>query len=379
MTTHESSQYRPVAMSSTAPSSNTWDGEEAGELTKKKSWPHARRLIPRIIIASFFLLILVAVIVTGVLFNKSVKKTENSHSLQGFDFPPNVPVPDSDALAVGIAISMKNFDPGSSILSFDMQAVLGRVLSDDPPDTIQVCVYGVDPEGLSKPLILPLNYGNKRDFNSISSNMTTDGSISHFPFDVYSGSLVMSALVLTNATDNSTIACDKEFELVDNINVESLPVLFGIGQDLDAFSAHTALQQLPEDDQLAIFGNASVLLSIKIPRREVVRFFAVLMFMATWLLTIGVLLATALVIMNDYQSRFDIIAACTGLLFALPGLRSATPGIPATPTVSDAVGYFWNIALLALSTFVLMCHAIWHMRDGKVEQGAAKSKNLKDE
>ncbi|KAJ7260821.1 hypothetical protein C8J57DRAFT_1338028 [Mycena rebaudengoi] len=99
------------------------------------------------------------------------------------------------------------------------------------------------------------------------------------------------------------------------------------------------------------------------------------MFIATWLLTIGVLLATAQVLINDYESRFDIIATCTGLLFALPGLRSATPGIPTTPTVSDAVGYFWNIALLALSTFVLMCHAIWHMRDEKVEKGAAKSKD----
>ncbi|KAJ6540770.1 hypothetical protein B0H19DRAFT_1078169 [Mycena capillaripes] len=85
MITHESSHYRPGAMSSTAPSSNTWDGEEAGELTKKKSWSHARRLIPRIIIASFFLLIFVAVIVTGVLFDKSVKKTENRHSLQGYN------------------------------------------------------------------------------------------------------------------------------------------------------------------------------------------------------------------------------------------------------------------------------------------------------
>ncbi|KAJ7233472.1 hypothetical protein C8J57DRAFT_1726050 [Mycena rebaudengoi] len=376
MSSHESSQYHPVAMSSTA-----WDGEEASELTKKKSLSPARRLIPRIIVTSFFLLILVAVILTGVRFKKKVKKTEDKHSLdrlKSLDAPPNMPDPDPDSLVVGITILMKNFDPGSSILFFDMQAFLASLSSPDPPagdDAMSVCVYAVDPAGLKTPLSLPLNYGNKRDISSVSYNTTVDGSITDFPFDVYSGSLVMGALVLTNSTDNSTVSCDNGFDVVDNINVGYLPVYFQIGQDLDDFSAHTALQQLPENDPLAYFGNGSVLLSITVPRREVVRFFAVLMFIATWLLTIGVLLATAQVLMNDCQSRFDIIATCTGLLFALPGLRSATPGIPTTPTVSDAVGYFWNIALLALSTFVLMCHAIWHMRDEKVEKGAAKSKD----
>jgi hypothetical protein len=40
-----------------------------------------------------------------------------------------------------------------------------------------VCVYAMDPAGLKAPLILPLNYGNKRDFNSISSNTTVVSSI----------------------------------------------------------------------------------------------------------------------------------------------------------------------------------------------------------
>ncbi|KAJ7798258.1 hypothetical protein B0H14DRAFT_3545317 [Mycena olivaceomarginata] len=324
-------------MSSTGPPSSTWNGEEAGQLQEGKSLSPARRLIPRIIIASFFLVILAAVIVTGVLFNKSVKKTEARHSLKGY----------SNSLAVGIMMKMKNFDPGSSIISFDMQAFLGFVDSDDERDAIPVCVYVVDPEGLNTPLVLPLNYQDKSDVNSISSNTTADGSISHFPFDVYSGSLVISAWVLNNATNSSEIACNTAFDITNNnISTTSLPLYFQIGQDLDDFSAHTALQQLSENDELAPYGDASV--SITISRREVVRFFAVLMFIATWLLTIGVLLATALVLIHGCESRFDIIASCTGLLFALPGLRSATPGIPTTPTVSDAVGYFWNIALLAL-------------------------------
>ncbi|KAJ7747717.1 hypothetical protein B0H16DRAFT_915395 [Mycena metata] len=264
---------------------------------------------------------------------------------------------------------MKNFDPGSSIVSFDMEAFLATVDDSDLPagaDAIPVCFFLADPEGLSTPLILSINYGNKQDVNSTSYNTTADGSISHFPFDVYSGSLVMGAQSLTNATDNSFVPCGEIFDRglseVNDITTTVLPIYFLIGQDLDSFSARTSLQQLSENDTLAFFGNGTVLLSATIHRREVIRFFAVLMFIATWLVTLGVLIATAVVVVKNRQNeRFDIVAASTALLFALPSLRSATPGIPDTPTVSDAVGYFWQIALLALSTFVLLCHAIWKM------------------
>jgi hypothetical protein len=44
-----------------------------------------------------------------------------------------MPDPDPDSLAVGITIAMKNFDPGSSILFFDMSAFLALLSSPDAP------------------------------------------------------------------------------------------------------------------------------------------------------------------------------------------------------------------------------------------------------
>ncbi|KAJ7825070.1 hypothetical protein B0H13DRAFT_2442939 [Mycena leptocephala] len=316
---HGGSQYHSVTMSS----SSTWAEEETGEGTPKKRLSFARRMIPYIIIIIFSLAIIVAVIVTGALFNKSVKKTENRHSLNltsDLDPPPNAPAPAPNSLAVGVLISMKNFDPGSSILSFDMEAFLAS-LSDDP----------TSPAGADAiPGWVDLS----------------------LPFDVYSGSLVIGALSLTNATDNSAVPCTKFFDWdlseANDTTATVLPLYFQIGQDLDSFSAHTSLQQLSGNDTLAIFGDGTVLLSATMHRREVVRFFAVLMFITTWLVTLGVVIATAVVLLKNRQTeRFDIVAASTALLFALPSLRSATPGIPDTPTVSDAVGYFWHIALLA--------------------------------
>ncbi|KAF7348949.1 hypothetical protein MVEN_01415500 [Mycena venus] len=80
----------------------------------------------------------------------------------------------------------------------------------------KVCVYAANSAGLDTPLILPLNYADKKDINLISSNTIADVSISHFPFDVYpgySGSLVMHPLVITNVTDNSTVAWDAGFDV----------------------------------------------------------------------------------------------------------------------------------------------------------------------
>ncbi|KAJ7823194.1 hypothetical protein B0H14DRAFT_2826891 [Mycena olivaceomarginata] len=359
-------QYHSVKMSS----SSTWAEEETGERMPKKRLSFARRMIPYIIIIILSLAIIVAVIVTGLRFNESVKKTENKHSLDlnsNLDPPPNMPAPAPNSLAVGVIISMKNFDPGSSILSFDMEAFLAKLDDDNGPmdaDAIPVCFFVADPQGLSSPLILSMNYGNKRNFNSTSYNTTADGSISHFPIDIYSGSLFF----------------DYDQSEANDITATVLPLYFEIAQDLDSFSAHTSLQQLSENDTLASFGDGTVLLSATIHRREVVRFFAVLMFITTWLVTLGVVIATTVVLLKNRQTeRFDIVAASTALLFALPSLRSATPGIPATPTVSDAVGYFWHIALLALSTFVLLCHAIWKMMNDKAEEEGANKKSLKAE
>jgi hypothetical protein len=117
-------------------------------------------MIPYIIIIILSLAIIVAVIVTGLRFNESVKRTENKHSLDlnsnralhtllssrftlillpyrsfrsTVDPPPNMPAPAPNSLAVGVIISMRNFDPGSSILSFDMEAFLAKLDDDNGP------------------------------------------------------------------------------------------------------------------------------------------------------------------------------------------------------------------------------------------------------
>jgi hypothetical protein len=54
-----------------------------------------------------------------------------------------------------------------------------------------------------------------------------------------------------------------------------------------------------------------------------------------WLLTIAIVIAVGQVIAYSRKPRFDLVAASAALLFAMPQLRTAQPGIPSTPTILD--------------------------------------------
>jgi hypothetical protein len=54
-----------------------------------------------------------------------------------------------------------------------------------------------------------------------------------------------------------------------------------------------------------------------------------------WLLTIATIVAVAQVVTYSCKPRFDLVAASGALLFAMPQLRQAQPGIPMTPTILD--------------------------------------------
>ena len=54
-----------------------------------------------------------------------------------------------------------------------------------------------------------------------------------------------------------------------------------------------------------------------------------------WLLTIATVIAVGQVITYSCEPRFDLVAASAALLFAIPQLRQAQPGIPLTPTIFD--------------------------------------------
>jgi hypothetical protein len=58
-------------------------------------------------------------------------------------------------------------------------------------------------------------------------------------------------------------------------------------------------------------------------------------FIVMWFLTIATVIAVGQVMVYSCKPRFDLVAASAALLFAMPQLRQAQPGIPSTPTILD--------------------------------------------
>jgi hypothetical protein len=48
------------------------------------------------------------------------------------------------------------------------------------------------------------------------------------------------------------------------------------------------------------------------------------------------IMSTGYVLVYHEGPSWELVATSTGLLFALPGIRSSQPGLPQTPTISDS-------------------------------------------
>ncbi|RUS18822.1 hypothetical protein BC938DRAFT_475889 [Jimgerdemannia flammicorona] len=54
-----------------------------------------------------------------------------------------------------------------------------------------------------------------------------------------------------------------------------------------------------------------------------------------------------------------IMAATAALLFAIVNVRNAQPGVPPIGSLADICGYFWNVALIAVSAFMMTVCWVW--------------------
>ncbi|KAI8339675.1 hypothetical protein BC941DRAFT_349528, partial [Chlamydoabsidia padenii] len=69
-----------------------------------------------------------------------------------------------------------------------------------------------------------------------------------------------------------------------------------------------------------------------------------------------------------HRRSVDVHACMLGItmLFALPALRSAQPGIPDVGCISDVLGFYWNMAIIALVSITML--ACWIARWGPDEE-----------
>ncbi|PHZ10404.1 uncharacterized protein RHIMIDRAFT_245502 [Rhizopus microsporus ATCC 52813] len=162
-----------------------------------------------------------------------------------------------------------------------------------------------------------------------------DGNQIDYPLDIYSGNLEI-------------------FAFYKNDTTKSIPITFHLDASITSFHFMPSIKHNPvvEDD-----GNDVPFISTG--RSTTTLVFSIFICILMWLLSLVMGLFGYQVVFR--KRKADAHACMIGIttLFALPAVRSAQPGIPEVGTVSDILGFYWNMAIIACSSIaVTMCWVI---------------------
>ncbi|KAJ7689963.1 hypothetical protein B0H17DRAFT_599924 [Mycena rosella] len=125
------------------------------------------------------------------------------------------------------------------------------------------------------------------------------------------------------------------------------------------------------------FDGSAVLVHVEIRRSPITQAFSLVVIVVMWCLSGAIFTAAMSVYFRERKAELPLIALSTALLFALPNVRNSQPGIPATAgTISDMVGFFWNLLLVATSAISLLANFIVQNGRGKEEAAKALEKTV---
>ncbi|KAI8926399.1 hypothetical protein BC831DRAFT_456557 [Entophlyctis helioformis] len=155
------------------------------------------------------------------------------------------------------------------------------------------------------------------------------GDPNNYPFDKYEHRLVVSVTAA-----NST---------------RPVPVAMSVSGSIQAWTVNF-------DDSGSDVGLLAVQITAK--RSFTTMFFSMFVFIMMWILSITVFSLAMSVWIRDRKVEPPTIGVTSSLLFALPALRNSQPGAPVIGCTADVAGFFWCVAIVATSAFLLMINYV---------------------
>jgi len=180
------------------------------------------------------------------------------------------------------------------------------------------------------------------------------GDINTYPFDKWAGSLTFNAHF---GADNDS--CTTPLPL--------MPAILGATQSF-IISAESA--PVTNDDGSKDYSQAVINFSAR--RSNIHIYFSVLMYLVSWGLTFNLTYICCWTWKGGKRVELSVIAMTAALLYALPRVRDAQPGIPKMGIVQDLVGYCWQVLLIACCLVSLMVNFIMKKERKKAVQAVRK-------
>jgi hypothetical protein len=231
--------------------------------------------------------------------------------------------------ALGALVNIDSFDPNSKTgpaisvdINYDPINNLPSVNGGDAPAVgIQVFVQQTT-----------YNFTANATFPIQNIIVVTDGNPNSYPFDTYTGFLVIQAAVLQSG--------------------DPIPLTIYTTGAVQGFTTNTDFQVLQDGPD---FDGSVVQLTYQVRRSNITRLFSAIIFILMWLLSLSIFIAAMSVWFRGKNTELPLVAISTALLFALPNIRNSQPGVPTVVgTTEDMVGFFWNILLVGTSAISLL-------------------------
>ncbi|KAG1142958.1 hypothetical protein G6F37_007226 [Rhizopus arrhizus] len=165
-----------------------------------------------------------------------------------------------------------------------------------------------------------------------------DGNQIDYPFDIYVGNLEVSAFYMNDTSKSIPITCHLDARIT---SFHFMPMI-----------KHQSF--LENNDENEPFVSDKISLKISTGRSTTTLVFSIFICILMWLLSLLMGLFAYQVVFQ--KRKADAHGCMIGIttLFALPAIRSAQPGIPDVGTVSDILGFYWNIAIIACSSIAVI-------------------------
>lgn len=149
------------------------------------------------------------------------------------------------------------------------------------------------------------------------------GSLRDFPFDSYSTAFPLK--IVSSSDTNSNVA-----------------IPFSVAVQCNSQNVHI------------IASKAEGIYQIDIRRPTTSIIFCVFLILLMWLMSISILNLSYDILVQKRTIEPVLLTLGPAMLFALPGIRDAQPGVPEIGCCADVIGFFWNIFITAASTIVIV-------------------------
>ncbi|KAJ7247475.1 hypothetical protein C8J57DRAFT_1673734 [Mycena rebaudengoi] len=178
-----------------------------------------------------------------------------------------------------------------------------------------------------------------------SVSQVMDGDLNRYPFDVFRLDYNISAYSSPDNTHNG----------------KPMPLTMFADGTIQGFKVDTEFEGAEDGSDVTVH--------VTIRRSPITKAFSIVIIIVMWCLSGTIFVAAMSVFFRERKPELPLIALSAAVLFALPNVRNAQPGIPiVVGTISDMIGFFFNVLLVATSVFALLARFLIMSRRDEAEK-----------